>query len=206
MLQADGAAFLTPDDEGSFSYVTKRLKLPSFLWRYFNGAYGELLDADNWYQFGDMPIGDVVDAFQNAFDEMRPCEMIGQVVVFTNENLPDHILLCDGSTFDPGEFPQLYDHLGTDTLPDLRNRFLLGHGPGREPGDVGGSETHTLTVDEMPAHTHDYVTAELSATTIVVPDEPSAVPGPSITAPTGGNQPHNNMPPFYVVVYGIVAK
>ena len=202
----DGIGFLTPDYDGSAAIICRRLALPSFLWSLFNGAYGQLLESDNFVEFGNMPIDDVVQAFQSAFDEMRPCSMIGQIAAFPALLLPDNVLLCDGSTFDPGSYPELYDYLGTDTLPDLRGRFILGSGNGRDPGDVGGEETHTLTVDEMPAHTHDYVTAELSATTIVIPDEPSAVPGPSITAPTGGNQAHNNMPPFYVVQYGIVAK
>jgi microcystin-dependent protein len=48
---------------------------------------------------------------------------------------------------------------GTNGTPDLRGRFVLSQGQGsgltnRLINQIGGAETHTLTVQEMPSHTH----------------------------------------------------
>lgn len=146
--------------------------------------------------------GNLIEAMSKASEGC----MIGQIIIFPNTTLPDGVLLCDGSTFDQAEYPTLYNILGSNALPDLRGRFVLAAGNGHNVGDVGGAETHTLTIPEMPTHSHGYTAALPSVTTVVVPDEPSAVPGAGTTAPAGGNQAHNNMPPFYTLVYGIIAK
>ena len=44
---------------------------------------------------------------------------------------------------------------GKITLPDLRNRFIVGAGDKYKVKDTGGSDTHTLTVEEIPSHKHD---------------------------------------------------
>ena len=43
---------------------------------------------------------------------------------------------------------------GDNDTPDLRNRFVVGVGDTYSPGDTGGSENVTLTVQQMPTHTH----------------------------------------------------
>jgi microcystin-dependent protein len=77
-------------------------------------------------------------------------------------------LKCDGRALDRAAYRQLYEVLGTAfgaptsetfRLPDLRGRVaaMAGLGPGltdRALGASVGTETHTLTVAEMPAHTH----------------------------------------------------
>lgn len=58
--------------------------------------------------------------------------------------IPQGWALCDGS--DVG-------------IPDLRDRFILGVNAGENPGVTGGSHTVTLSVANMPAHTHTFTTS-----------------------------------------------
>jgi len=106
----------------------------------------------------------------------------------------------------------------------------------REVGDEGGLEDVTITVGTLPAHSHTadahshsdsgHTHAETSATATVIPPGEipvplaSAIPSISTTAAgfaqissevitlqdTGDGNPHENMPPFFVLNYGIVAR
>jgi len=48
---------------------------------------------------------------------------------------------------------------GTNGTPNLLDRFILGVDAGQNPGETGGANTKTLTVDNLPAHTHAFTTA-----------------------------------------------
>ncbi len=212
---SDGIGYLTPNID-KFGSVTecRTVTLPLSLWYLANGALQELTFPQNWVQFGTATPEETAEFFLKALDDYGKCMPIGSLVPLVIDTFPDGVLPCDGNTFLRADYPNLYAVLDPILIvdadnfltPDLNARFLLADGNGRSLGDVGGEEEHTLTIGEMPTHSHDYTSAVASVTTIVVPDEPSAVPAPSITAPEGGNQPHNNMPPFYVVKYGIIAK
>lgn len=59
-------------------------------------------------------------------------ESIGTIIArptthFTSDSEAKKYLYCDGSTFSASLYPKLYNILGTNTLPDLRSRFLEGH-------------------------------------------------------------------------------
>ena len=114
----------------------------------------------------------------------------GGIIMWSGSEVPNGWLLCDGK----------------EGTPDLRDRFVLGWGS-RSIGDVGGEERHTLTVDEMPSHTHDAgsLTARgatgggggLEASGAV----PASVSVTGNTGSTGGDASHNNMPPYYVLAF-----
>lgn len=113
--------------------------------------------------------------------------------------------------------------------PDLRGRFVLGYCPDtilgsnnatlsrNAIGNVGGEETNRLTELQLPAHKHGYLNWRVrgqndsyrrsmkegagSSYTILDtngnnPSEPTM-----LTSDAGIGQPHNNMPPYYVLAY-----
>lgn len=100
----------------------------------------------------------------------------------------------------------------TLTMPDLRGRTILGSGAGngltaRTNGEVGGEETHLLTDNEMPSHTHGTTpsTPKVGTTSYAwnggsTSDSPRNVTNLSINA-AGGDQPHNNMQPWLALNY-----
>ena len=99
------------------------------------------------------------------------------------------------------------------TWEQLKDRFLLGAGDTYENGTTGGEKEHALTINEMPAHRHygvmwagnDNMPLSLNAGT----NYPEGYRLPFSlganekdwlqTANAGGNQPHNNMPPYLTV-------
>lgn len=143
----------------------------------------------------------------------------GTIVAYAGTAMPAGWLPCDGSTVSPGLYPALFDAIGTAyggdgvntfAMPDLRGRMLVGVGQGtgltsRALGDTGGEETHTLTVAEMPSHTHtEKGTNRLDVATgggIHVQDVDNSTFAPITTAATGGGQAHNTMPPYFALGY-----
>lgn len=63
---------------------------------------------------------------------------VGSVMMWTGTVAPRGWALCDG----------------TNETPDLRGKFILSIRTGKALGDVGGEESHSLTVSEIPSHTH----------------------------------------------------
>lgn len=92
------------------------------------------------------------------------------------------------------------------TWEQLKDRFLLGAGGSYTLGNTGGEASHTLTVAEMPSHTHDmqgYWTVKdrsgssEAASYNRISSDPATSNTPVLSA--GGGSAHNNMPPFEAV-------
>lgn len=126
-------------------------------------------------------------------------------------------LRCDGGVYDKSDYPLLYDAIdatyivsGTQfRVPDLRDRFVIGAGNDYVTDDSGGAEEVTLTINQIPNHTHDYTqpTFGVDIESVGVPD-PTGVGNPPVTFPTsaqGGGQPHSNMPPYRALEWVIIA-
>ena len=99
------------------------------------------------------------------------------------------------------------------TWEQIQGRFLLGVSSSHPVNQTGGEESHTLTVNEMPSHTHSLVKDSRLDTVFHINNASfggaSSMsgnggdwlrwnPGTSYSY-TGGNQSHNNMPPYLAV-------
>ena len=100
---------------------------------------------------------------------------------------------------------------GTNGTPDLRNRFIYG-GDGTNNGSTGGEEKHQLTTDELPSNmgkihsallwggSCEGIVKEISRTRDRTAPNGLNFGGTELNF-SGGNQPHNNMPPYYVLAW-----
>lgn len=92
---------------------------------------------------------------------------LGEIRMFGGDYAPEDWFICDGRTLSIAEYSSLYALLGTRfggdgitnfKIPDLRGRVPIGQGNmGGIPftlGETPGLETVTLSVSELPAHTH----------------------------------------------------
>lgn len=112
----------------------------------------------------------------------------GVVVIWSgaSDAVPNGWALCDG----------------TNGTPDLRDRFVLGAGENHAVGETGGEQEVTLTVDQMPSHSHDiYTGSAIGTVTNYVVQSRDVNASLYKTKSTGSSQPHDNMPPYYTLAY-----
>jgi hypothetical protein len=97
---------------------------------------------------------------------------------------------------------------GRNGTADLRGRFVAGLDPAQADydvvGDTGGEEFHRLSIPEMPTHTHsgNFANANsiITFSTGSSPGNAAQWGGASGVGQSGGNQSHENRPPYYVLV------
>ncbi|HUJ33194.1 MAG TPA: tail fiber protein [Candidatus Acidoferrum sp.] len=160
---------------------------------------------------------------------------LGQILIVSFSFAPKGWALCNGQILAINQNQALFAVLGTTyggdgirtfALPDLRGRVPIhvGQGPGLGSyvlGTIGGEESVTLTVDQIPAHTH-HVMGQSSLGTLASPVNnvwatqsrlnvySSAVPDTPMAAgsigATGGSQPHDNHSPYLVLNYIIALQ
>lgn len=149
---------------------------------------------------------------------------IGQITLFAGNFAPRGWAFCQGQLLSIAQNTALFSILGTTyggdgqttfALPDLRGRVPLqqGQGPGLQSyvlGQKAGTETVTLTVNEMPAHNHSItVTAVPPGGTIPAVDgqlTPTPLNAFEASGMTGGSQPHNNLQPYLALNYIIALQ
>ncbi len=152
---------------------------------------------------------------------------IGEIRMFGGNFAPAGWAFCSGQLLPISGNDALFSLIGTTyggdgqntfALPDLRGRVPVhvGQGPGLSSytlGQGGGSETVTLTSNQIPAHTHTPRASSgggtanspannvWAAATDVSPfnTAPNVAMNPNAVGPAGGSQPHENMLPFLAV-------
>jgi len=203
------------------------------------GAIEDLTVPENWSKFGALTPEQSAACFQDMFDRFclykDMCRMIGEIVAYAGAVSPkSQWLACNGAVVSIADYSELYAVIG-DTygapiaehfrLPDFRGRAPIGIGTGTglpavSLGQQIGEPTHTLTVTELPAHSHadtGHMHTIPSSTTFLAltGEEPVTIPIPLVPswtgsasaniANTGGGGAHNNQSPSIGVLYLIVA-
>lgn len=154
---------------------------------------------------------------------------IGSIIAWNSSVLPtvdsnnvQHWAFCNGQL--ASFVDSVTKQLGTYQTPNLLGRFIFGattmgnvtdkgsltsnssanytfQSPdpsNRGLGRIGGEEMHQLTVAEMPSHTHGYMGGPRHGGNGTSNDWQW---GDMTTTPAGGDQSHNNMPPYYILTY-----
>lgn len=150
---------------------------------------------------------------------------VGEIRMFAGNFAPAGWMFCEGQLLPISENEVLFQLIGTTyggdgestfALPDLRGRIPIHQGNGFILAETGGAEEITLTVQQIPAHTHPMIAASaigndpnpqdnLLAESSVVSMYQSGAPGIAMAAqsvaPVGGSQPHTNFQPYLCVNY-----
>jgi len=163
---------------------------------------------------GDMTVSDKGRLMVKGAQMSLPIGMIA-MWVGSSADIPTNCwALCDGTTE--------YQFNGKQVkVPDLRGRFIVGSGSRTDaegnsvtykPGNGGGVSKHTLTKDEMPSHAHtidkgkNQVLFKWADHNVFGDDSQNHSTGNYDTLGTGGNQAHENRPPYYALCYIIKIK
>jgi microcystin-dependent protein len=148
---------------------------------------------------------------------------VGEIRMFGGNFAPAGWMFCEGQLLPISENETLFQLIGTTyggdgestfALPDLRGRLPMHQGNSFLLAETGGAEEITLSVQQIPAHTHPLVgsaingadttpsNALLANSTVITPYAPETANqamAPNSIGPVGGSQPHTNFQPYLCV-------
>jgi microcystin-dependent protein len=153
---------------------------------------------------------------------------LSEIRLMSFQFAPKGWALCNGQLLPINQNQALFSLLGTTfggdgrvnfALPDLRGRTPIHVGSGHTLGERGGEQAHTLSIAELPTHTHvaqasptnangpsatsNFLGAALN--TYRAPDSLTSLNAGSITN-VGGSQAHLNMQPFLTLSFCIALQ
>ena len=148
---------------------------------------------------------------------------VGEVRMFAGNFPPAGWMFCEGQLLPISENETLFQLIGTTyggdgestfALPDMRGRLPIHQGNGFILAETGGAEEITLTVTQIPAHSHsmiastaagdqsgpgNQVLARTTGADLYSSDSPYVNLSPQAVSSTGGSQPHTNFQPYLCV-------
>lgn len=148
---------------------------------------------------------------------------VGEIRIFAGNFAPAGWQFCEGQLLPISENETLFNLIGTTYggdgqstfgLPDLRGRLPLHQGNGFILAETGGAEEITLTVSQIPAHSHpllastniatqtspaNNVVAQSSSADLYIEDISNVNLSPAAITAVGGSQPHTNFQPYLCV-------
>jgi microcystin-dependent protein len=148
---------------------------------------------------------------------------VGEIRMFAGNFAPAGWMFCEGQLLPISENETLFQLIGTTyggdgestfALPDLRGRIPIHQGNGFILAETGGAEEITLTVSQIPAHSHPLLASgdpgnQVSPAGSVIANVTGIFPyiespttlnmNPLAIAPTGGSQPHTNFQPYLCI-------
>lgn len=154
---------------------------------------------------------------------------LSEIRIFSFSFAPRGWAMCNGQLLPINQNQPLFSLLGTTfggdgrvnfALPDLRGRTPIHVGDGHTLGEKGGEQAHTLSIAEIPTHTHvangSATAAETntpSNTTYLgvvantyAPAGNLVAMGPTEISTVGGSQAHLNMQPFLTLTICIALQ
>jgi microcystin-dependent protein len=153
---------------------------------------------------------------------------VGEIRMFAGNFAPAGWALCDGTPMAISENETLFQLIGTTyggdgqetfNLPNLASRvpIHMGTSPGGvtyQIGEMAGTEQETLTVQQIPNHTHPFTVsntpaqannpsgnlyAQSTQTNLYLQDQTNVSMNAASIGPQGGSQPHENTQPFLCI-------
>jgi microcystin-dependent protein len=159
---------------------------------------------------------------------------LSEIRIFSFGFAPKGWALCNGQLLPINQNQALFSLLGTTfggdgrvnfALPDLQSRVPIHVGNGHALGERGGEAAHTLSISELPTHTHTTTASSTLAaqgtgstpnnTKILGHALASFLYGPATglvamdpreISTVGGSQAHLNMQPFLTLTFGIALQ
>ncbi len=153
---------------------------------------------------------------------------LGEIKIVSFNFAPKGWALCNGQLLPINQNQALFSLLGTTFggdgrttfgLPNLQGRTPIHVGQGHTLGELGGEQAHTLSIAEIPTHTHVANAQSANATTPIpggnllgAANNLYAAPtnltslSPSMVANVGGSQAHLNMQPFLTLSFCIALQ
>ncbi len=147
--------------------------------------------------------------------------------MFAGNFAPAGWMFCEGQLLPISEYETIFNLIGTTyggdgqstfALPDLRGRLPIHQGNGFTLAETGGVETVTLTVQQIPNHSHAFLASTnlaagtapagqvlgKSSNAAILPygsDIPVAALSPQAVSSIGGSQPHDNFQPYLCISF-----